>query len=190
MFLLVAGLLSTATIASLIYRPRLPSGDRLTALWFVLCGSFHCLLELYYVLHFNTIAKETHFAASLLKEYAKSDSRYLAQVPLVLVLEMITVVAIGPMCFWTAWTILQDGCSRHIAQLGVCILHLYSVSLYFGTEFMAAESNCRPEFVYYWVYLIGMNAPWVAVPLYLAIASVKRIYTGMQIAKRVGAAAR
>ncbi|KAJ1850584.1 hypothetical protein LPJ73_003383, partial [Coemansia sp. RSA 2703] len=140
---------------------------------------------LYYVLHFSTISRETHFAASLLKEYAKSDSRYLAQVPLVLVLEIITVVIIGPMCFWTAWAILKNNSSRHITQLSVCVLHLYSVTLYFGTEFMVPESNCRPEFVYIWIYLIGMNAPWVVVPLYLAIDSGKQIYTGMLVAKRV-----
>ncbi|KAJ1883996.1 hypothetical protein LPJ66_010823 [Kickxella alabastrina] len=184
---LIALLLLSTYLLLITKRPNLSLADRLTTLWFVLCASLHCLFELYYLAHFSSLASTPDFVASLWKEYAKSDSRYLAQVPLVFALEFITVSVTGPLCLLTAWFVWCGGCARHICQLAACLLHLYSVVLYFGTEFMAKESNCRPEPVYYYVYLIAMNLPWVLVPLGLAVQSTKEIYTGMLVAKRATA---
>ncbi len=56
-----------------------------------------------------------------------------------------------------------------ILQTTVCVGHLYGVALYYGTcgfaEHMRGLSYSRPEVVYYWGYYVGMNAPWVVVPL-------------------------
>ncbi|KAJ1959465.1 hypothetical protein GGI12_004323 [Dipsacomyces acuminosporus] len=153
-------------------------------MWFVLCGALHCGFELYYVLHFTTINASTDILASLWKEYAKSDSRYLAQVPLVLILECITVFFVGPMCWLTVHGIYARSALRHVSQLVVCVLHLYSVALYYGTELIAPESNCRPEPLYYYGYFVAMNAPWVLVPLYLLVASTRELYQGMLTAQR------
>ncbi|KAJ2894911.1 hypothetical protein IWW38_002446 [Coemansia aciculifera] len=158
--------------------------DRLAATWFVLCGALHCVYELYYLLHFRTLASAEDVLASTWKEYAKSDSRYLAQVPLVFALETITVTVTGPLCLVAAHAIWNQSLGqRHIAQLSASVLHLYSVALYFGTELIAAESGCRPEPLYYYGYFIAMNAPWVVVPLALAIQSTGAICHAMQVAK-------
>ncbi|KAJ1998312.1 hypothetical protein GGI04_005056, partial [Coemansia thaxteri] len=120
--------------------------DQLVAMWFVLCAALHCLYELYYLAHFRSLASAQDVLASTWKEYAKSDSRYLAQVPLVFMLESITVCVTGPLCAMAAhaiWT--QSPAARHLAQLCASLLHLHSVVLYFGTELMAPESSCRPE---------------------------------------------
>lgn len=51
----------------------------------------------------------------------------------------------------------------------MCVGHLYGVLLYFGTCFYEmyyrGVSHSRPEVLYYWVYFVGMNFPWVVVPL-------------------------
>ncbi|KAJ2063582.1 hypothetical protein GGI17_001657 [Coemansia sp. S146] len=158
--------------------------DRLVAMWFVLCAALHCVYELYYLLHFRTLVATQDILASTWKEYAKSDSRYLAQVPLVFALESITVTVTGPLCLVAAYGIWTQSLGiRHIAQLCASMLHLYSVMVYFGTEMMAAESNCRPETLYYYGYFMAMNAPWVVVPLVLATQSFGAISNGMNIAK-------
>lgn len=50
----------------------------------------------------------------------------------------------------------------------MCFAHLFSVALYYGTCFYDEHYwgvwYSRPEFLYYWVYYIGLNAPWVLVP--------------------------
>lgn len=46
----------------------------------------------------------------------------------------------------------------------VCVAHLYGVTLYYATNWAEGVSYSRPEFLYYWVYYAGFNAPWVFVP--------------------------
>ncbi|KAJ2818162.1 hypothetical protein FBU31_005975 [Coemansia sp. 'formosensis'] len=174
-----------ALFASRRIRGRaLKRSDRLVAIWFVLCAALHCVYELYYLLHFRTLVVTQDILASTWKEYAKSDSRYLAQVPLVFALETITVTVTGPLCLVSAYGIWTQSLGvRHIAQLCASVLHLYSVGLYFGTEIIATESSCRPEALYYYGYFIAMNAPWGLVPLVLATQSFGAISRGMRIAK-------
>ncbi|KAJ2878847.1 hypothetical protein FB639_003256 [Coemansia asiatica] len=184
MSLIVVLPLLTIYTATKLYRPQLTKNDRLALLWFILSGSLHCILELYYILNFTTIAANTDFASSLWKEYAKSDSRYLAQNPLVYVLESITVFIAGPLSLSTAWCIWQQSSiGRYLGQLVVSLMHLYSAALYFGTEFIAKESNCRPELVYFAGYLVAMNLPWILVPSWLITESFGVITHGMVIAK-------
>ncbi|KAJ1939922.1 hypothetical protein EC988_007179, partial [Linderina pennispora] len=72
----------------LVLRPLpLPRSTMLTAQWFVLCGSLHCVFELYYLAQFTALPENTDIMASLWKEYAKSDSRYLTQSSMVGALE-------------------------------------------------------------------------------------------------------
>ncbi|KAI8326090.1 Emopamil-binding protein, partial [Martensiomyces pterosporus] len=164
--------------------PRLRPSERAVCMWFVLCGSLHCVFELHYLLHFTTIQASTDLLSSMWKEYAKSDSRYLAQVPLVFALESITVCFVGPLCWLTVHHIHTNAPLRHVCQLAVSLLHVYSVVLYYGTEFVSAESSCRPEPLYYYGYFIAMNAPWLVVPLCLAIASARELCRGMAAARR------
>jgi cholestenol delta-isomerase len=57
---------------------------------------------------------------------------------------------------------------RHPLQMIMCVGHLFGVTLYYGTCFFEYRymgiSHSRPEFLYYWVYYLGLNAAWVVVP--------------------------
>lgn len=125
-------------------------------------------LAAYYVLNHATLAGSQNLLAQLWKEYALSDSRYLTSDSFTLCIEAVSVVAWGSLCWATAVSIVQGGSRRHPLQMLVCLAHLYGVTLYYST--VVAEvllhdvSYCRPEFLYVWVYFIGMNAPWVVVP--------------------------
>lgn len=122
----------------------------------------------YFVLNHATLAGSQSLPAQLWKEYALSDSRYLTSDPFTLCVEGITVTVWGPLCWSTAAAIARGGRSRHPLQMLACLAHLYGVALYYGTVFVEVAlhgiSYYRPEFLYVWVYFIGMNAPWVFVP--------------------------
>ncbi len=53
-------------------------------------------------------------------------------------------------------------------QIIMCVGHLFGVALYYGTCFFEYRyqgiSHSRPEFLYYWVYCMGLNAAWVVLP--------------------------
>lgn len=59
-------------------------------------GSLHCFFEGYFVLNHSRMPMMQDFFGQLWKEYAKSDSRYLAADSLVLTLETVTVVCCRP----------------------------------------------------------------------------------------------
>ena len=89
--------------------------------------------------------------------------------PFMLCIEALTVLTWGPLSFLAAFAIIKGNTSlRHITQTIVSVGHLYGVALYFGTCFFQEKfrgiSYSRPETLYYWVYYVGMNAPWVIVP--------------------------
>ncbi|KAL1882774.1 hypothetical protein VTK73DRAFT_899 [Phialemonium thermophilum] len=71
----------------------------------------------------------------------------------------------------------------------MCIGHLYGVALYYGTCYFEyhhhAISHSRPEFLYYWVYYVGLNLPWALVPFYLLFHRVKEVMAISKAFKRV-----
>ncbi|KAJ2082457.1 hypothetical protein H4R24_001556 [Coemansia sp. RSA 988] len=167
-------------------RGPLPVADVAAAMWFVLCGTMHTGFELYYLVHFRSIASTQDILGNMWKEYAKSDSRYLSQSSMVLTLETITVAVIGPLCWGAAYGIWSQRLAvRYLCQLTASMLHLYSVLLYYGTELLSPEPNCRPEALYFFGYFVLANLPWLLVPLYLAITSTSKICDSMRLAQHV-----
>lgn len=53
-------------------------------------------------------------------------------------------------------------------QFIACLAHLYGVSLYYSTSLVEGAqghvSYSRPEPIYFWLYFVGFNMPWVIVP--------------------------
>lgn len=70
-----------------------PGKDRFIFCWFSICALTHCCFEVYWVFYRKTVASRTDFLAELWREYAHSDSRYMVSDPLVLTLEIMTVVS-------------------------------------------------------------------------------------------------
>ncbi|KAJ2807929.1 hypothetical protein H4R21_000282 [Coemansia helicoidea] len=185
-------LLAAADAALRRHRRRLARADRAAALWFVLCGALHCGFELYYLAHFRTLPATRDVVGEMWKEYAQSDSRYVAQSPVVRALETVTVAVVGPLCWAAAYGVWAGRAPvRHLAQLAASVLHVYSVVLYYGTELLAARagrSSCRPEALYFVGYFVLANLPWLVVPAWLAAASAAHITRCMAAAQRAAPA--
>ncbi|KAI7866592.1 Emopamil-binding protein [Spinellus fusiger] len=151
--------------------------------WFLLSGCLHCGFELYFILHHATLVSRNDILAQLWKEYAHSDSRYLHSDPLVLALETITVCVIGPLCFLAAMSIQAERPSQYVWQLIASVLHMMSCSLYFVMDWPTGFANCDPHPLYFWVYFVGMNSPWLVVPGLLIKNSLGKILPTLNKAK-------
>ncbi|KAI0167463.1 Emopamil binding protein-domain-containing protein [Pestalotiopsis sp. NC0098] len=179
----LAGMLGSVMLAAstlaLRFNPGLGRGQLAVFCWFVMCGSLHCFFEGYFVFNHATVASSQNLFAQLWKEYALSDSRYLTSDPFMLSVESITVFLWGPISFLCAASIASASHLRHPLQIVMCMAHLYGVALYYSTSLVEAHftgrSHSRPEFLYFWVYYVGFNFPWVVVPAFLMYDSLKTI---------------
>ncbi|OAA37121.1 Emopamil-binding protein [Beauveria brongniartii RCEF 3172] len=156
----LAGAVVIVAYVAAARQPDLRSLDRFAAAWFALC---------YFIYFQGKLVSQHTLFAMLWKEYTLSDSRYLTGDVFTLCIETITVFAWGPLSLFTTLAIIFCSPSRHFLQVLICMAHLYGVLLYYSTNWadyrLTGVSYSRPEFLYYWVYYVGFNAPWFFVPL-------------------------
>ncbi|OTA66605.1 EBP-domain-containing protein [Hypoxylon sp. EC38] len=168
-----------ASAVALKVNPNLTKSNLALLCWFVMNGCLHCFFEGYFVFNHATIASSQNVFAQLWKEYALSDSRYLTSDFFMLSIESITAFVWGPLCFANAISIVRDSPARHALRIIVCMAHLYGVALYYSTTlcetYFTGRSHSRPEFLYFWVYLVGFNLPWAIIPAILLYDSVRTI---------------
>ncbi|GAB5590501.1 hypothetical protein Unana1_05401 [Umbelopsis nana] len=156
-----------------------PGRDRVIFCWFGLCALTHCSFEAYWVWFNKTVASRTDIPAELLREYANSDSRYMVSDPLVLTLETMTVTVIGPLCVLAMIAIYNNSPTRHLYQLTISVFHLFSCSLYYILDSFEGFPSCNPDPVYFWVYFVAFNSPWIVVPLFLVFDSWSTVRKAM-----------
>ncbi|KAK5664255.1 hypothetical protein OQA88_473 [Cercophora sp. LCS_1] len=166
---LITAHIAGALLLARYKNPTLSISDQLIFCWFILSAFLHCQFEGYFIKNHEHIGSSDELFASLWREYAQSDSRYMTSDPFMLCIESLTVYIWGPLSLAAAYCIIQrNNGIRHVLQIAVSIGHLYGVALYFGTCYFQEKykgiSYSRPEFLYYWVYYVGLNAAWAVVP--------------------------
>ncbi|KAH8890927.1 EBP-domain-containing protein [Thozetella sp. PMI_491] len=183
----IAIVVYTSLVLAKKYNANLRVWDQAVLCWFVLCGFLHCVFEGYFVLNSASIPASQTLFSQLWKEYSLSDSRYITSDPFMLCIESITVLVWGPLSIATAFSIAMGSNLRHVLQITVSIGHLYGVALYYGTcsfEYhLRGNSHSRPEFLYYWIYYVAFNMPWVIVPTVLisqSAKSIKKVFGAIQ----------
>ncbi|KAB2572832.1 EBP domain-containing protein [Lasiodiplodia theobromae] len=184
----VSIILGAALLLAQRRRPSISALDRFLVLWFVLSGSLHCFFEGYFILNHARMPAAQDFFGQLWKEYAKSDSRYLAADPMVLTLETITVLVWGPLSFLTSWCIVSESPHRLSLQALVSTGHLYSDTLYYVTSILDMRRgvlHSRPEALYFWVYFVAMNALWIIVPAFILYQSITGSAQAVATTKRL-----
>lgn len=154
----------------------IPLGQRAMLAWFGLCGMIHCILEGYFSVFYETIPSKTDFLGQIWKEYGKGDSRYVIGDNCTVCVESVTAWLEGPACFLIILTYLKRSPSRYILQLLVSTGQLYGTIIFFMTEFRDGLAHCKyGDPLYFWFYFIGMNAPWVVVPILNMIHSFRHL---------------
>ncbi|KAI7900238.1 Emopamil binding protein-domain-containing protein [Cokeromyces recurvatus] len=129
--------------------------------WFVVCGILHLGFEGYWLFHKNTIAGQNDLLAQLWKEYAHGDSRYMIADHLLTTLETMTIFIWGPVCLISAFYIWRGSPKQYFFQLIASLFHMFSCSLYFAD--LPNAIYCDPNPIYFWVYFVGFNSPWIIV---------------------------
>nr|XP_036578256.1 ebp domain-containing protein [Colletotrichum truncatum]KAF6785457.1 ebp domain-containing protein [Colletotrichum truncatum] len=178
---------SMAVVSAKRALPSLSKADQLTVAWFALS---------YFIIYHESLASLQTLFGQLWKEYALSDSRYLTSDPFMLCVESFTVVSLnlshghiaaltsnqfvwGPLCWAIVISIAKRSHFRYPLTIIMCVGHLYGVALYYSTSlteyYFNGVSHSRPEFLYFWVYYIGFNGPWVVVPALLLYQNVMHI---------------
>lgn len=184
--LVTAGMLMTCltgacVITANVFSKKTTSVGRFT--WFCVSGILHLGFESYWLWHRHTLAGQSDVLAELWKEYAHGDSRYLSADELLLTLEVMTIVSIntcgvkplteailtelgqflwGPLCILTGWYILRGSDKQYFFQLVASLCHLFSCSLYFLMDLPQAV-HCDPSPIYFYIYFIAFNSPWIIV---------------------------
>ncbi|KXN69531.1 putative EBP domain protein, partial [Conidiobolus coronatus NRRL 28638] len=144
-------------------------------IWFLTSGLIHSTIEVYFILNNTRLVEDLGVMGSLWKEYAKSDSRYLTQDSLILVMESITVLIWGPLSLLTSYLIYTYNPARHLTIILVCLAHLYGCTIYYLTTLYEGSIHCDPQAYYFWGYFIGFNAPWIIFPIGILLNSSKVI---------------
>ncbi|KAF9582954.1 hypothetical protein BGW38_010543 [Lunasporangiospora selenospora] len=185
-----AGFMGVALVAFVLIRTRRDStlkglANQGVFFWFLLSGTVHLVLELYYVRNHATLAGDLHPLAQIWKEYSLSDSRYLSSDALVLILESITTYIWGPVLFYAAWALYTDRPTRHVAQLVVSMGHVYSLSIYYLTGLVDGTEYGDPHPYYFWFYFVFFNVIWMVVPLALIAQSVKTIVHALSVVQKI-----
>jgi cholestenol delta-isomerase len=140
------------------------------AVWFTLCALIHTILEGYFVVFCSTLPSDLSFLGQAWKEYALADSRYVTGDSAVWVIEAITAFLWGPASAYIAYkTIFGAKTSSADGQLiwlkiVVSLGQLYGCVLYYATTGLGGYVDVRPEPLFFWVYFVGCNAPWIIVP--------------------------
>lgn len=70
---------------------------------------------------------------------------------------------IGPLCVMAMIAIYRNSPSRHLYQLIISVFHIFSCSLYYILDSFKGFSSCDPDPIYFWVYFVGFNSPWIIV---------------------------
>ncbi len=47
----------------------------------------------------------------------------------------------------------------------MCFAHIYGNALYYGTTIIQGCPDSRPEFLYFWIYFVGLNGLWLVTPV-------------------------
>ncbi|OKL55933.1 hypothetical protein UA08_08590 [Talaromyces atroroseus] len=170
-----------------------PWGDECTetVIWDE-AGILHCVFEGYFVTHHDRMGPAQDVLGQLWKEYAKSDSRYLASDSFVVSIETITVVLWGPLCLVVAYLTTANHPLKHPLRVIVCMAHLYGDALYYATSlfdcYVNGVSHSRPEALYFWVYYFLLNFVWIVVPGLTKLAKTGDDITGFMQSYEVNSA--
>ncbi|KAI8639269.1 Emopamil-binding protein [Parasitella parasitica] len=153
-------------------------------IWFATCGLMHCGFEGYWLRNRTTIAGQNDILAQLWKEYAHGDSRYLTNDELLLTLEIMTIFIWGPLCLVSAYYILRNSPKQYIFQLIASLCHLFSCSLYFIMDLPEAK-HCVSSPVYFYIYFLGLNSPWLLVPSSLVNQSYRYLSHAIRVKSKL-----
>ncbi|KIM56803.1 hypothetical protein SCLCIDRAFT_1220080 [Scleroderma citrinum Foug A] len=165
--------------------------DRLIFVWVAFDAIIHFAVEgsFVYLSTFGRSANTSSGAfAEMWKEYARADARWGISDPVVVALEIMTVLGLGPLCCHILRLLLKNDPARHFWIVVLCTAELYGVFMTFCPEWLMGNPNLdTSNALYLWVYLVYMNMIWVVAPLWLIVDSYGHIARSLRQVEAVKA---
>ncbi|OMH85803.1 3-beta-hydroxysteroid-Delta(8),Delta(7)-isomerase [Zancudomyces culisetae] len=150
--------------------------DRLGVVWLLIGGLIRIVFGGYFAVYHKNIASDGTIFGDVYREMGYVDSRYLINDPLIITLETLMAVFVGPLCILTAISILRGYHPiRHTLQFLATSLQLHIVAIYMGTNILSKFNHTHPDPKYLWRYSASAGLAWVLVPLLLFAQSAHAI---------------
>eukprot|EP00638_Chattonella_subsalsa_P018881 CAMPEP_0117888362 /NCGR_PEP_ID=MMETSP0950-20121206/21809_1 /TAXON_ID=44440 /ORGANISM="Chattonella subsalsa, Strain CCMP2191" /LENGTH=268 /DNA_ID=CAMNT_0005746663 /DNA_START=35 /DNA_END=841 /DNA_ORIENTATION=+ len=161
--------------------------DKVTIIWLVIDAVTHLTIEFgYCLLSLLNIPPGEHSSiiGFIWNEYGKADQRWAVRDPVILSIELLTVLA-GVLCIVILHAIWYQMPYRHVLQVVLCVCELYGGWMTFMPEWLSGSTSLNTScFMYTWVYLFFMNGLWVWVPLILLWESFAQITEACKISQK------
>lgn len=152
--------------------PSIPTKDRVIVGGLVFFCLFNLTMDLYLVLNSKVLAERasTNWFAYLWTVYADVDRGWIVD-PWSLAQETLNVLVATPVNLWLIWAIVQRAPYRHVLQLGLGAVMVYSVVLYNLSGHLSDYAGMREKTSASFVMYYGAALPWLLFHTYLAYDS-------------------
>jgi len=121
--------------------------------------------------------------AAMWREYAAADFRWGFSDPIVVSLEILTVLGGVPLCLYILNLLANDDPARYYWLVVLSTAELYGGWMTFCPEWLTGSPNLNTSnWLYLWVYLFFMNIIWVVVPIVLMADSYGHIARSLRTA--------
>jgi cholestenol Delta-isomerase len=149
-----------------ITRGKLAGQERAMAIWLLISGSIHLILEGSFALYDDFFQNDNPamFLFETWKLYGLADSRYVTADAFTVTMETFTAFVVGSLCILSVYGLLTLSSWRWVAILFLSTCQWYGTVLYFATYWFDGGEFTRPEPIYFWFFLIFMNAIWFVLP--------------------------
>ncbi|XP_049634811.1 emopamil-binding protein-like [Suncus etruscus] len=180
--LLATALLAAGSTLGLLLGRGLGAADRGALAWLCYDALVHFVLEapfVYWSLVGNIVDSQG-WIASLWKEYSKADARWLHSDPVILSVEILTVILDGLLALILIYAIIRKKHYRHFVQITLCVCELFGCWMTFVPEWLLGSPNLKTNnWLYLWVYLVFFNSIWVLIPgllMWQSWVDLRKIY--------------
>ncbi|EPS45416.1 hypothetical protein H072_652 [Dactylellina haptotyla CBS 200.50] len=186
-------------VAYLISLSALPTASNFTIrfifIWHLFDALTHMILEASFLYHsfFSYTPDKKHYGALyssapfalIWQEYAKADSRWAVADPVVVAIELPTVLLEGPGAAYICYLLAKGSPNVWFWILVVAVGEIYGGWMTFAPEWLTGSMALETSnFMYKWVYLFFFNMLWVWVPGWLCWVSYVEISKSLKLAKK------
>ncbi|KAF3925413.1 hypothetical protein AA313_de0202568 [Arthrobotrys entomopaga] len=195
-FLFMLVLLIAAYTISLSALPTSSTATiRFIFIWHLFDALTHMILEASFLYHsfYSHTPDRKHFGAQystaplalIWQEYAKADSRWSVADPVVVAIELPTVLLEGPGAAYICYLLANEKASVWFWILVVAVGEIYGGWMTFAPEWLTGSASLdTSNAMYMWVYLFFFNMLWVWIPGWLCWVSYSEIVKGLGMAKK------
>jgi hypothetical protein len=188
-FFSLAGLLASLVTANRAASALLPknarAADRIAFVWLAFDALVHLIYEgsfLYYSTFGRTVNTSPGMLATMWREYAAADARWGTANEIVVSIEILTVLGVGPLCWLVLYQFVKQDPARHYWIIVLSTSELYGGFMTFCPEWLTGSPALDTSNVlYFWVYLFFMNVLWVIIPIWLMYDSYNAIVGSLRL---------